>query len=425
MKRALCAGLFFVAVTAFPAGAIGERGWTVIGRDPHHSSSLSLGPEAPLKRDWTARTDDSETNFTTWPVTLDGTVYARSAGGLLAIEGRSGRRVFWHDGGGSRQVSPSLDEERVYLPLGLDPLRALDRETGAPVWAYSDGDVGAVDPSSTLSDGRIFFSLPDSKAIYALDTATGRLIWKVETELSPDYVSAVSDGVLVTLLEDVNSREVKIIALDPSTGQQIWEAPQKESASSPSILGGKVIIGGGDDFAHALDLKTGKPIWKSPVEDKFSPRNMPALAFGDVFLADRVGNIYRLDGETGKRKWIFRDTRGTMDQSFPVIAGTTLFIGSGSGDLYAIDTDDGKLLWTGSVRGIVLSGAADEERWYFGVKNGPDEGLYAYEHDPKGKLESTRPAGTPLTALLGGLALFALLVIGVVAYFRRSRGRQS
>jgi outer membrane protein assembly factor BamB len=238
----------------------------------------------------------------------------------------------------------------------------------------------------------------------------------------PDSVPAVSENTVVFSTEDLSSRRVLLLALNTENGNEIWRVEQKEANSSPSILDGKVILGGGDFFAYALDLKTGKEIWRSPVEDKFSVRNMPAIAFGDVFLADRIGNIYRLDGETGERKWIFRDTEGTMDQSFPVIAGKTLFIGSSAGNLYALDTDTGRLLWQDQVNGIVLSGAADSERFYFGVKFG-DEGLYAYEHDPEGELEPTPGALRNLRGLIGGLILFALILVGVVLYARRRRRR--
>ncbi|MGH2555212.1 MAG: PQQ-binding-like beta-propeller repeat protein [Actinomycetota bacterium] len=381
-----------------------------------------MGPEAPYRRAWQATSNDPESNFTNWPVVDDGVVFARSAGGLLAVNGKDGSRLWFVDGGGSRQVAPALSSTAVFLPLGSRQMVALDRVTGDELWAFESGRGGDLDPSPTLSGDTLVFSLPDDRAIYALDSASGEVRWKLETDLSPDYVPAISGNLLVVPTEEVGTPRVLVLALNAATGEEAWRADQLESASSVSIADGKVFFGGGDLFAHALDLKTGEEIWRSPVEDKFDPWNMPALAFGDVFLADRVGNIYRLDGETGRREWIFTETEGTMDQSFPVIAGQTLFIGSGAGFLYAIDTETGRLLWQDRVRGIVQSGAADEERFYFGVKLGADEGLHAYEHDPEGELAA--PPGRdlgPLGSLVGGLVLFLLLFTGVILYVRRKR----
>lgn len=273
----------------------------------------------------------------------------------------------------------------------------------------------------TLEQDRLYFGLAEDRLFYSLDIANGQIAWKVSTQFLPDSIPAVSDGTVAFSTEDFENSRVSYLVLDATNGRELWRVEQKESSSSPSILDGKVIFGGGDFFAYALELATGKEVWKSSVEGKFDPRNMPALAFGDVFLADRIGNIYRLDGETGKRKWIFRDTEGTMDQSFPVIAGKTLFIGSGAGNLYALDTDTGRLLWKDHVNGIVLSGAADSERFYFGVKLGEDEGLHAYEHDPTGKLEPPPSRFDDLRDVIGGLILFTLVFVGFALYARRKR----
>jgi outer membrane protein assembly factor BamB len=349
-------------------------------------------------------------------------VFGVSGGGIVAVESSTGKEIWRKDAGGARQVAPAVDSRAVYAPLGPSEMVALDVENGSELWRFQTGEGGDLDPSPTLAEGRLVFSLVDERKVLALRADSGEVIWEVTSEFSPDYVPAISSNTVVLPTEEVGGPRVKVIALGLSNGETLWEVETQESSSSVSISDGKVFFGGGDLFAHALDLETGEEIWRSPVEDKFDPWNMPALAFGDVFLADRVGHLYRLDGETGRREWIFTETEGTMDQSFPVIAGQTLFIGSGAGFLYAIDTETGRLLWQDRVRGIVQSGAADEERFYFGVKLGADEGLHAYEHDPEGELAS--PPGRdlgPLGSLVGGLVLFLLLFTGVILYVRRKR----
>lgn len=396
--------------------------WLMAGKDAAHTNSVLSGPETPLRRAWVAESDDPESSFTNWPVVKGDVVYARSAGGALAVNGPSGERIWWTDTQGSKQVAPIVDDRNIYMPVGTLPMASLRQADGGREWSFEEE--GNPEASGVISDGRLFFGLVNPNAFYCLDASTGQVRWKVVTEFDPTSVPAVADGVVIFSTEHLGSPLVIIHAVEAETGREIWRVEQKESQSSASIHDGKVIFGGGDFFAYALDLKTGKEIWKSEVEDKFDPWNMPAIAFGDVFLADRIGNIYRLDGQTGRRKWIFRDTEGTMDQSFPVIAGKTLFIGSGAGWLYALDVDTGKLLWRDRVEGIVMSGAADSERFYFGVKLGPGEGLYAYEHDPTGASGLPTPTN-PLLSLLGGLLLFLLLFGGLVLYVRRRNARRA
>jgi outer membrane protein assembly factor BamB len=417
---------FFVGLVVLanlaPVNVIAEE-WQMAGRNPLHESSIEQGPIAPLREAWHVKSPDPESSFTTWPVAKNGVVYASSGPGVIAVDARTGaRRWFVAPEEGQTQVAPALEGGSLQIPLPFGRILALAVDSGKELWRFQADD--DLDASPTLADGRLYFGSTFGKQFYSVDASSGRLAWTVSTgDFYADSVPAVSQGMVVFSIQHSETSKVNLLALAADTGAELWRVEQEEANSSPSILGSSVVFGGGDFFAYALDLKTGQEIWKSPVEDKFGVRNMPAIAFGDVFLADRIGNIYRLDGQTGKREWIFKDTEGAMDQSFPVIAGKTLFIGSDAGFLYALDADSGRLLWKDQVQGIVLSGAADAERFYFGVKFG-DEGLYAYEHDPEGKLEPPPPAGfRPPTGLLTSLLVFLLLFGGFLFYARRRRSR--
>lgn len=399
-----------------------SAGWDMAGRDPAHTNSIQIGPEPPLREAWVAKSEDPVESTTNWPVVSGGVVYAASGSGAIAVEASTGKRIWWRDFGGSFQVAPAVDDTRLYLPFALDEMVALDRGTGERVWTFNHPSDESLEASPALEDGRLFFGLPGANKLIALNSENGATLWEIATELRPDSIPAVSDDVLVLPTDLVGGEgradRATLVALEAATGKEVWKLEQKDSSSSASIFDGKVTFGGGDFRAYALELKTGKILWESPVEDKFDPWNMPAVAFGDVFLADRVGNIYRLDGETGKREWIATNTVGTMDQSYPVIAGRTLFIGSGAGEVYTFDTESGRLLWKGSVKGIVQSGAVDEERFYFGVKLGEDDGLHSYEHDPQGSLIRSPARQNPLSALFGGLLLFVVLLAIVVLVSR-------
>ena len=412
--------LFLSAFIALPAWG---QEWEMAQKDALHTGAVEEGPPPPLRRAWRALSGDSESSFTTWPVVVRGVVYARSGPGVIAVEAETGETVWWRKNEeGSTQISPITGAIHVYLSVPAGRFIALDPQTGQEIWRFQAKD--ELDASSVLADGRIYVGSAKARTVYCLDSATGNLLWEKEFDLEPDSVPAVADGVVVFSIEHIGSDEAALIALDSQTGEQLWRVPQKEGNTSPSIMGDRVIIGGGDFSAYALDLRTGREVWKSLVEAKFNTRSMPALAFGDVFLADRIGNIYRLDGETGERKWFFDDTEGTMDQSAPIVAGKTLYIGSGAGFLYGVDVDSGRLVWEDRVRGIVLSGAADAERFYFGVKFG-DEGLYAYEHDPEAP---DTPIGGPrnpglITTMFKGFAAFLVVLFVVILYagYRKRR----
>lgn len=317
--------------------------------------------------------------------------------------------------GGQGIVGPVFGSSRIVVPTPAGKLLAFD-VAGNLTW---ERDLAVpLEESPTLAMNTLLVPSSRGRALFSVSLPDGLIRWKAETEFEPNSVPAVDEGIVVLTTEHIGSDRAHVLALDADDGQQIWKVPQKEGYGSPAIMDGKVILGGGDFQVHALDLKTGRSLWRSRVEGKFGPRNLPALAYGDAFFADRIGNIYRFDGSTGKRLWKFSETEGTFDQSSPIVVGKTLYIGSGAGWLYALDVDDGRLLWKHQVGGFIYFGAADSERIYFGVKN-RNEGLYAFEHDPNGKL--IEEGISPGSSLIGGVILFGLIGGGVILFARRRR----
>jgi len=413
------------AVSVLLAASAFASDWPMIQRDPVHSGFLEQGPVAPLKQLWRAQTNDPEDSFTTWPTAGQGVVFARSGRGVLAVQAPTGRRKWFNDKeGGSVIAAPASDDRALYMSVPYGRFVALDRESGNEIWSFkAEDDLG----SPALADGKLFVPanvISDEKAFYAISAADGKLAWKAPSKFPPDTVPAVADGKVIVTSNDDQSDDGELLALDVATGKEIWKASAVASKSSASILDDKVVFGGGDLFAHALDLKTGKEVWRSAIFGKFDSRGGPAVAYGDVFLADRVGNIYRLDGKTGRRKWLWGDHQGLdivgFDGQFPVIAGKTLYIGNGAGWLYALNVDSGRLLWKHQVGGYIYSGAVDEKRFYFGVKF-RNEGLYAFDHDPNGKIEPKPAPPNHALGLVSGLVIFGLM-FGALVFFMRRRG---
>jgi outer membrane protein assembly factor BamB len=395
--------------------------WPMIQKDAKHSGSIASGPAAPLKQAWRATPGDSESNFTTWPVLYEGVVYASSGPGVLAVDARTGEHKWFESPDeGQKIVAPAVDASGVYVPVGDNTLIALDRVDGQEMWRFAA--VGNLRSSPTVSEGFIYIGSAEGNTLYCIEAQSGKLVWEsVQATNQETYtVPVVADGLVVFSTMDLSSPEAFLVALKADTGEEVWRTPQFESTSSPAILNDKVIVGTGESEVAAFELQTGRPVWTTPIGNLVARESSPATAFGDVFVADRVGNFYRLDGETGKQEWHVMADEGTFNQSYPVIAGTTLYIGGGAGWLHAIDVNTGKDLWKHQVGGYIHSGAADSERFYFGVKF-RNEGIYAYEHDPDKRLIEERQPGSsgdgPMRLIPWIASLF--LLVGAALVFRR------
>ena len=153
----------------------------------------------------------------------------------------------------------------------------------------------------------------------------------------------VVDGVMYSIAADNN-----VFALDAATGKVIWRYTAKldpvvkevfyQSASRGVTVGrGKVFLGTLDGRFVALDQKTGKQLWSTQLTDMrkdygalFS--SPPQLAgdtlFGGTTGGDQpiIGKIYAVNADTGARTWTFEVPRDDP-KSWP---GDSRKVGGGS-----------------------------------------------------------------------------------------------
>ena len=115
-----------------------------------------------------------------------------------------------------------------------DTIRALDRVTGATKWQFTTG--GPVRFAPHIADGRVHVASDDGFA-YCLDAATGKLIWKFRAAPGDERLLGnermisrwpartgvlVADGVAYTTAGMWSSESVFVYALDAATGRVLW-----------------------------------------------------------------------------------------------------------------------------------------------------------------------------------------------------------
>ena len=125
-----------------------------------------------------------------------------------------------------------------------DSVYAVNANTGARVWRYqtstaADSDVGA--PPTISARGRngfangVVYVTGKDKIVYALNLATGALIWK--HALAKGTNGDVAGASLVGDRVYVNS-DTGVYALNATTGAQIWHAlSQATFFDSPAVTG--------------------------------------------------------------------------------------------------------------------------------------------------------------------------------------------
>ena len=237
-------------------------------------------------------------------------------------------------------------------------LTEINRDTVAdlvPLWSYQKNTLHKFETTPIVVDGVMFISEPPSD-VTALDTRTGRPLWKYTRQLPNDIPVCcgwVNRGVAV--LGDtvyVGTLDAHLVALDANSGLVRWDVEiidYKRGVAvtvAPLAVKDKIVIGmaGGEfgvrGFLDAYDAKTGERAWRFfTVPGPGEPGNETWA--GDSWKRGSattwVTGSY--DPDTNLVYW------GTgnpgPDWNGEVRLGDNLY----SDSLIAIDLDSGKLKW--------------------------------------------------------------------------------
>jgi outer membrane protein assembly factor BamB len=260
-------------------------------------------------------------------------------------------------------------------------------------WKFKTG--GRVISSPAIAGGLVVVGSTDF-SLYGLNRADGTQRWKFDTKGPVTSSPAIAFGLAYVASVDGN-----VYAVDTATGTERWvfatkgerrfTAPGIHGAiprtermpdpfdvflSSPTVAGGTVYIGSGDQHVYALDARTGALKWSFATGDVVHAA--PAVANGTVYIGSWDRNLYALDAETGKEKWRYTTGNDTTIYnqiglaSSPAVADGRVFVGGRDGHFHAVNEKTGDLLWKHNNRGgwTIASPAVRDGIVYFPTSDG-------------------------------------------------------
>jgi polyvinyl alcohol dehydrogenase (cytochrome) len=312
---------------------------------------------------------------------------------------------------------PTVVSGRIFVGGDTGYVYSLDAATGCVYWSYqaqagvrTAPTIGAV---KTQGAAKYAVYFGDQRANeYAVDAATGELLWKQRVEDHPLArivgapklyngrlyvpVSSGEEGISASAGYPCCTFRGSVVALDAETGKQIWKTYSIPETPKPTKK---------NSAGTQLSGPAGAAIWNSPTIDV--KRNALYVGTGDAYTepaAKTSDAILALDLDTGKMLWSFQDIRNDSwmvgcdgkhivgncpeelgpDYDFSVSPmlrtlsnGRQFLVVSGkSGYVLALDPDKkGAVLWKTplfekppSYSGlIVFGGASDEQSAYFAL----------------------------------------------------------
>lgn len=222
-------------------------------------------------------------------------------------------------------------------------------------WAFAFPGVGKANAQPTVVGGRIFAG-SDSGRVYALDAATGCILWTFKAE------GAVRSAISIGPVGDkwaayFGDQRARAYAVDAATGTLLWkvkvdEHPAAMITGAPALYEGRLYVpdssyeevtGGGGKYecckfrggVSALDAATGKVIWKTYTIAE-EPHPVRKNKQGIQLWGPSGAGVWSSPTIDAKKHAVYVTTGDAYSDPAPRTSDAFL----------ALDMDTGKLLWS-------------------------------------------------------------------------------
>ena len=198
--------------------------------------------------------------------------------------------------------------------------------------------------SPVVVNGVVYFVSDEQSIAYALDAATGDIIWQY------DVVNHVDDAV-TWFEEKVYVAADSAWCLDALTGERIWAfkpSSDYKMNGTPALGDGVAYFSfapdGGSLEVYALDAESGEQIWCTGIP--FYSTGCLTLHGSKLYVPTYLGGLYALDISDGDIIWDNSDSPTGYWDSSPVVVDGVIYICGNDGIARGIDSETGTTLWT-------------------------------------------------------------------------------
>ena len=258
-------------------------------------------------------------------------------------------------------TSPIIDNGMVYTTTHWGTLYALDQATGSIVWQQSAG--GITEGSATVYDGVVLVAAMDNN-IHAFDATSGKSLW---TKPGGSFYAKVTvvNGVAYVIIGSQTGNN-QFAAYTVKTGSTKWTVPFPcWGEDAPTVANGIVYVEC-NNLLYAINASNGSMAWAQPQPASFVT---PSIYNGIVYTTKRPtsstdNNLVAYNAKTGALVWGKQiGTNPLVDT--PAIANGVVFVatdenGGVSQYVYAFNAKTGAQIWQTHINGnIFVGGTAD------------------------------------------------------------------
>jgi|GEM_PF-951911 len=230
----------------------------------------------------------------TTPLLLKDRILIRtSESAVYALDRQNPERVLWRTPVNTWWAKEMLLHKDVVVAadgramFGEGYLRALRISDGREIWQCKLA--GGLPGKQLAEDGQHIYVVDGKKDLLILDGSSGQSVAK-KTYLriySPPCAGDKYVYLVVRGNQDAQAEDhYLLLALQPGTGEVVWQAPLSERVSlAPVLSEGLVLLGGEQGSLFAFQAEDGRKLWHYPLGSKQDPVHTCLLVCGDQVAA--------------------------------------------------------------------------------------------------------------------------------------------
>ena len=315
--------------------------------NPQHNGAVRfaniLAPAAmPTSPAWTAQLDGRAG----YPLIAGGRVFvvvtasSGTSSELVALSAATGA-VVWGPIPIAGSASATYDRGRVIVMASGGAMTGFDAVTGNQLWSTTLPFETSFTAPPTAANGIAYTGgSGTSGALYAIDDATGALLWSAGVENGDSSSPTVtSDGVYVTY-------PCQTYDFQPATGTTVWHdngGCEGGGGATGAIANGVYYSpnNGPGSLGQSFNAETGSKL--------STYTGVPALgsSMGYFYLN---GTMSAIDLASMTTRWTFGRDQGGL-ASPPILVNNYVFVGNTTGQFWALDAASGAQLWQTQLAG--------------------------------------------------------------------------
>jgi outer membrane protein assembly factor BamB len=271
----------------------------------------------------------------------NGRIYAATGfGQVIALEARSGNKLWEKNVDSPLRSSPTVAGERVFTLSTEGQLYCLSASDGAELWTFRGMTARAslLFNASPAVDGSAVVVPYPSGDLVALRASDGQAMWSesLSRTRTASSLTAMSDAARPAIDAGVAfavGHAGRMVATTLKTGERLWTLTVP-GIQTPWVAGQTVFVVDTDAQLMAISRGDGKILWstKLPGAKTWSG---PVLAGGNLWLTSSKGQLLSVEAVTGKV--LTTQDLGTPIFIAPVVAGGRMFVFTDKARLIALN----------------------------------------------------------------------------------------